>query len=242
MTYSSALRKTASDTLEEAQLNKYHRFLDQMNVQGANILEIGCGWGGFAEQAVLRGAKLTGLTLSEEQYRFAKQRVSGQAEILLQDYRDAHRVYDYVVSIEMFEAVGEKYWPVYFNKIKNCLVKGGKALIQTITIRDELFANYRKGTDYFRHYVFPGGFLPSKSAFCRSAQKVGLQVGQVIEFGHDYAWTLRQWLAKFTLAEESLIAEGRSESFLRAWRLYLNMCIAAFETKRTNVMQIILHR
>lgn len=238
MTYSSALRKTETDSLLQAQMNKYQRILDLCPVSGADVLEIGCGWGGFAEQAALQGANITGITVSDNQYTFSKQRLKDKAQILLQDYRDTNKVYDFIVSIEMFEAVGEKYWPVYFKKIKSSLVKGGKALIQTITIRDDLFKGHRYGASFIRHYIFPGGILPTKDRFCNEARKAGLEVASVLEFGQDYAWTLRTWLKNLQQIEPLLTAKGHSPSFLKAWNLYLTMCIAAFESKNTNVMQV----
>ncbi|MBP9838264.1 MAG: class I SAM-dependent methyltransferase [Proteobacteria bacterium] len=238
MTYSSALRTTSSSSLEEAQSNKYQRILDLLGEKKANILEIGCGWGGFAETASKIGHKLTGITISKEQFNFARKRLQEKANIVFQDYRNIQEKYDAIVSIEMFEAVGEKYWETYFKTLKNCLNKNGKAIIQTITIEDSIFDNYRKDTDYIRQYVFPGGMLPSKSRFIEEANKVGLKVESVLEFGKDYSWTLRQWLDRITAVEGRIKEIGYNESFLRAWKFYLQMCISGFETERTNVMQI----
>ena len=238
MTYSSALRANDNDNLVGAQINKYKRIIDTLSLAGKNVLEIGCGWGGFADQAANIGADVTGITISNNQYSFAKTRLGNKAQILLQDYRDINKKYDSIVSIEMFEAVGEKYWPIYFDTIKKSLVKGGKALIQTITICDDAFNNYRKDSDYIRHYIFPGGMLPSMKRFCEEAQKARLNVDSVLEFGDDYAWTLRQWLSNFIEIKDKLLSMNHSISFLRAWEFYLNMCIAGFESKRTNVMQV----
>jgi cyclopropane-fatty-acyl-phospholipid synthase len=138
----------------------------------------------------------------------------------------------------MFEAVGERYWETYFNKIKNSLTKGGRAIVQTITIRDDIFNAYRKNSDYIRHYVFPGGMLPSKSRLYEEVNRAKMDVGSVLEFGHDYAWTLRQWLGTFLEIKTSLIALNYSPYFLRAWEFYLSMCIAGFESKRTDVVQV----
>jgi len=237
MTYSSALREHPSDSLEQAQINKYNRILNRLGAEKQKILEIGCGWGGFAQQAIQRGAQLTGITISDQQYAFAKKKLGQAAEILLQDYRDIKAKFDHIVSIEMFEAVGEKYWSAYFNQIKQSLKKGGKALIQTITIQDDAFADYRKNSDYIRQHIFPGGMLPSKKIFQDYAWKAQLKVTDIFEFGQDYAWTLRQWLHHFSQHQEALLHMGYSKHFLRAWEFYLSLSIAGFASGRTNVMQ-----
>jgi cyclopropane-fatty-acyl-phospholipid synthase len=237
MTYSSALRCSSNDTLETAQLNKYGRIIDTLSLEGKNVLEIGCGWGGFAEQAANAGANVTGITISNEQFHFAKNRIGSKANILMQDYRDIKKKYDHIVSIEMFEAVGERYWSTYFSKIKESLTKGGRAIIQTITIRDDVFNAYRKNSDYIRHYVFPGGMLPSKNRFYNEVNNAKMDVASVLEFGQDYAWTLKQWLNAFVDVRNKLTNLNYSPYFLRAWEFYLSMCIAGFETKRTDVVQ-----
>ena len=238
MTYSSAIRKDDSDNLEQAQLNKYNRIIEALSLEGKSVLEIGCGWGGFADQASKVGAKITGITISDSQYNFAKQRLSDKAEILIKDYREVDSKYDRVVSIEMFEAVGEKYWSTYFETVKKSLVKGGKAIVQTIMIADDVFSQYRKSSDYIRHHIFPGGMLPSKGIFCSGVNKAKMDVGTIFEFGHDYAWTLRQWRENFMASKESLMAMNYPITFLRAWDFYLSICIAGFDSKRTNVAQI----
>jgi cyclopropane-fatty-acyl-phospholipid synthase len=237
MTYSSALRVNKRESLHEAQNNKYQKILDMLHPKG-DILEIGCGWGGFAEAAAEASHKVTGITISKKQYGYASQRLGSRAEIALQDYRDIKKKYEGIVSIEMFEAVGEKYWPTYFNKIRESLIEGGKAVIQTITIKDELFESYRKGSDYIRHYVFPGGMLPSPGALKKVVEKANLQIQSHFEFGEDYAWTLRRWLENFHKVWKELLDEGYTPSFLRAWEFYLCYCIAGFESRQTNVMQI----
>lgn len=236
MTYSSALRTSPDDTLKLAQENKYQRIQDVLNIGDKSVLEIGCGWGGFAERAIQEGARLTGVTISKAQHQFATNRVQGKADILLTDYRDIKSTFDRVVSIEMFEAVGEKYWPQYFSKIKSSLNKGGKALIQTITFQEEGYEEYKKGSDYIRHHIFPGGFLPSQSAFQKAAKKQGLETVSVHHFGEDYAWTLREWLKNFNEVKNQL--SHFPESFLRLWEFYLAYCIAGFESGRTSVMQV----
>lgn len=238
MTYSSAIRNNNESDLEQSQINKYNRIINNLGLADKKVLEIGCGWGGFAEQAAKVGARLTGITISDKQYDFAKKRVEGSANILKQDYRDVHDTFDRVVSIEMFEAVGEKYWPTYFSQIKKSLVNGGRAIIQTITIQDEAFSQYRKNSDYIRHHVFPGGMLPSKTVFCNEARKANLDVGEIFDFGNDYAWTLAQWQKKFNLHKEQLISMNYPEAFLRAWEFYFSLSIAGFKSGRTNVMQV----
>jgi Cyclopropane fatty acid synthase and related methyltransferases len=239
MTYSSALfdaDKAAS--LEEAQASKYERILQRLTKSNRSILEIGCGWGGFAERAAAFGAHVTGLTVSPAQYRFAKERLKGAADILLQDYRKAKGKFDAIVSIEMFEAVGEAYWPQYFRTIAGKLKYGGHALVQTITIRDDLFTDYRRRSDFIRHYVFPGGMLPSLQRFREEAAKAGLKVVDQFAFGKDYAETLRRWSARMRAKSGEIKALGHDDRFLRNWHYYLAICAAAFETGRTDVVQV----
>ena len=177
MSYSSALyRAVDGGDLETAQRAKYRRILRRLHAEpGQSVLEVGCGWGGFAEMAVQEGLRVTGLTLSPAQLEWAQKRVP-EADLRLQDYRDTREQFDHVVSIEMFEAVGERWWPTYFKTIARALKPGGRAVVQSITIRDDLFADYRKGTDFIQQYVFPGGMLPSRSAFCAAAARRGLAV------------------------------------------------------------------
>lgn len=238
MTYSSALRTQGSDDLPTAQAQKYGRILDRIGGSGAQILEIGCGWGGFAEQAATHDHTVTGLTISAEQFAFATDRLKEKANIVFEDYRKVGGLFDAIVSIEMFEAVGERYWPSYFSTIKDRLNKGGKAIIQTITIDDDHFEGYRKRSDYIRHYVFPGGMLPSRARFEEQAKKAGLAVRDVFAFGQDYAWTLDQWRNRFTAAIPQIKAMGYSESFIRGWLFYLNMCMGSFKVGRTDVIQV----
>ena len=242
MTYSSALFGATAGNLEEAQGNKYQRILDRFTRPCASVLEIGCGWGGFAERAAQNGHRVTGLTISPSQYRFAVERVKGAAEILLEDYRRAKGVFDNIVSIEMFEAVGEQYWPQYFRTVADRLKQGGRALIQTITIRDELFAEYRLRSDFIRHYVFPGGMLPSLQRFREEAERAGLKVVDHFAFGKDYARTLREWSRRMQACSAEIKAMGHDDHFLRNWQYYLNICAAAFSVGRTDVVQVELVR
>ena len=237
MTYSSALYNGA-DELYRAQQNKYERILSKFTQKKADVLEIGCGWGGFAERAAADSHHVTGLTISPAQHKFASARLGGAAEIKLEDYRRCRGVFDNIVSIEMFEAVGEHYWPAYFSTVAQRLKRGGRAVVQTITIRDELFAGYRTRSDFIRHYVFPGGMLPSLGRFREEAEKAGLKFAGAFGFGKDYARTLREWLARMQGAEKEIKALGHDQQFLRNWEFYLGICAAAFEVARTDVVQI----
>jgi len=238
MTYSSALRLQGDESLQQAQQQKYGRLLQKISKPGAAILEIGCGWGGFAEQAAAQQHQLTGLTISPSQYHFAKNRLGNKAQICLQDYRLTQGIYDAIISIEMFEAVGEKYWPAFFSTVKKSLAKSGLAIIQTITIADDLFQQYRIRSDYIRHHVFPGGMLPSQSRFTEEANRAGLAVKDTFTFGQDYAWTLREWRSRFLNKLNEINQMGYSDAFTRSWLFYLGLCIASFEVERTNVMQV----
>ena len=229
MSYSSALYRAVDDgNLETAQRAKYRRILRRIGAQpGQHVLEIGCGWGGFAEMAVADGLKTTGVTLSPAQLAWAQKRVP-EANLQLKDYRDIREQYDHVVSIEMFEAVGERWWPSYFKTIKKALKPGGRAVIQSITIHDDIFGEYRKGTDFIQQHVFPGGMLPSRSAFRAAAAKQGLTVRSEYAFGLDYARTLAEWRVSFEEKWPEIAAQGFDETFHRLWRMYLCYCEAGF--------------
>ena len=229
MSYSSALYRAVDDgDLETAQRAKYRRILRRVGAQpGQHVLEIGCGWGGFAEMAVADGLKTTGVTLSPAQLAWAQKRVP-EANLQLKDYRDIGEQFDHVVSIEMFEAVGERWWPSYFKTIKKAMRPGGRAVIQSITIRDDIFGEYRKGTDFIQQHVFPGGMLPSRSAFRAAAAKQGLTVRSEYAFGHDYARTLAEWRVSFEEKWPEIAAQGFDETFHRLWRMYLCYCEAGF--------------
>lgn len=244
MTYSSAyFNEGKNETLEAAQKAKYQMILDKLHGKpGEHILEIGCGWGGFAEMAAKEGYRVTGLTLSDEQTKFARERMKkagldNLVEIRLMDYRDVQEKYDHVVSIEMFEAVGERYWPVYFSVIKNILKPGGKAVIQTITIDDDIFEEYRKRSDFIQQYTFPGGTLPCLKKFIEVAERAGLKSKTTFSFGYDYATTLQHWLERVDGKIAEIKKLGYDEKFLKTWRFYLSYCIAGFQTKRTDVIQ-----
>ena len=239
MTYSSALFADPKANLEQAQQTKYERILAKLPGDKSSILEIGCGWGGFAERATADEHRVTGLTISPSQHRYATNRLRGRdVEVRLEDYRKARGTFDNIVSIEMFEAVGEHYWPAYFQTVAERLKKGGRAVIQTITIHDDLFAAYRLRSDFIRHYVFPGGMLPSLARFTDEAEKAGLKVASSFSFGHDYAQTLRAWSAAMRARKDEILALGHDQKFFRNWQFYLGICAAAFDVDRTDVVQI----
>lgn len=238
MTYSSALYGGENKSLEQAQQSKYERILSKFTTPRSSVLEIGCGWGGFAERAGSEQHRVTGLTISPAQHRFATERLKGVADIRLEDYRKSKGLYDMIVSIEMFEAVGERYWPQYFSTIAERLKRGGRAVVQTIAIRDELFDGYRRRSDFIRHYVFPGGMLPSVQRFRQEAERSGLKVAGIFSFGKDYARTLREWSGRMQQKRDDILALGHDQKFLRNWEFYLGMCAAAFEVGRTDVVQV----
>ncbi|HEY3637828.1 MAG TPA: cyclopropane-fatty-acyl-phospholipid synthase family protein [Rhizomicrobium sp.] len=238
MTYSSALFGGAACSLSEAQQRKYRRILSRLDPGKQSILEIGCGWGGFAEQAVQDEHRVTGLTISPAQYAFASQRLGSNAEIQLEDYRHSRGKFDAVVSIEMVEAVGERYWPIYFHTLAERLKQGGRAIIQSIVIRDELFSAYRTRSDFVRHYVFPGGMLPSIARLKQEAESAGLRFLNTFSFGQDYASTLRIWNARMREREGEIRGMGHDDGFIRTWQFYLGMCAAAFAVDRTSVAQL----
>jgi cyclopropane-fatty-acyl-phospholipid synthase len=250
MTYSSALfAGNALQSLASAQDAKYRRILERLAPRpGARILEIGCGWGGFAELAARESrCRVTGLTLSEEQLAFAEERmhrvgVADRVELAFRDYRDERGTYDHVVSIEMYEAVGERYWPAYFRAIRDRLKPGGRAVVQAITIADRLFERYRSGTDFIQQYVFPGGMLASPARFRAEAVRAGLRVDGELAFGADYAETLRRWRQAFKARLPEVRALGYGERFLRVWDFYLAYCEAGFATGCTDVHQFELAR
>lgn len=244
MSYSSALYRAVDDgSLETAQNAKYRRILQRLKANaGQSVLEIGCGWGGFAEMAVQEGLQVTGLTLSPAQLAWAQKRVPS-ADLRLQDYRDTKEQFDHIVSIEMFEAVGESWWPSYFKTIAQALKPGGRAVVQSITIRDDLFADYRKGTDFIQQYVFPGGMLPSRAAFRAAAAKQGLVVHSEYAFGEDYARTLAEWRHAFEAKWPQIAVLGFDENFRRLWRMYLCYCEAGFLAGNVDVVHFELaHR
>ena len=246
MTYSSALFETGAETLHEAQLAKYRRLARELTLKpGDHVLEIGCGWGGFAEVAVREfGAKVTGLTLSQEQFDFATRRMAeaGLADrvtIKLQDYRDEQGRYDAVASIEMLEAVGKEYWQTYFDTVAACLAPGGRAGIQAITIDEAYFSDYIREIDFIRAYIFPGGMLPTPTHMRDLPRNSGLVVENDMGFGQDYARTLHAWADRFTESWNNLAPLGFDERFRRMWLYYLFYCEAGFRTGGIDFRQIV---
>jgi len=246
MNYSSAwFEGDRSRPMPEAQRAKMRRALQECAVQpGQQVLEIGCGWGALAECAAEDfQARVTGVTLSTEQLAWGRQRVGDRADLRLQDYRDiAEQGFDAVVSIEMFEAVGRSYWESYFKTVHDKLKPGGRACIQSITIRDDLFERYARSTDFIQQYIFPGGMLPSPSQFRAQAEKAGLRVINELAFGLDYAETLRRWRERFLHQEPQVLEQGFDQRFMRLWEFYLGYCEAAFATDNCNVIQFTLQR
>ncbi len=237
MTYSGAIFN-GSNNLVQAQHNKYDRILELLGDKSSDVLEIGCGWGGFAARAIeTKDFKVKGITLSNEQYEYASKRLGKNANIVIEDYRKQQGKFDHIVSIEMFEAVGQKFWPVYFSKVSSLLKEKGKAVIQTITIADSYFDQYSKGSDMIRSFIFPGGMLPSETKFAEEAKKAGLRITDKFNFGKDYAFTLKYWLRNFDFNIRSVKMLGFDEKFIRIWRLYLASCIAGFSAERTDVIQ-----
>ena len=248
MSYSSALFSKGDEALETAQQRKYQRLLERLDAEpGAHILEIGCGWGGFAEAAARQGYRVTGITLSQEQLEYARERVaraglSDRVELRLQDYRDLDERFDHVVSIEMFEAVGEEWWSTYFDTVRACLRPGGRAALQVITIDEAAFARYRENADFIQLYVFPGGMLPPVPRFNALARAAGLEHREQDFFGMDYALTLRRWFEEVRRSAGIIQALGYDEGFLRMWRYYLAYCEVGFRSGRVDLMQTILER
>ncbi|NSX55417.1 SAM-dependent methyltransferase [Parasulfitobacter algicola] len=249
MTYSSALFETGQESMENAQVRKYASMIDEMGARpGDHVLEIGCGWGGFAEYAAAeRGLKVTGLTISQEQHDYAQERIRKAGlqhlvEIKLQDYRDEKGTYDGIASIEMFEAVGEKYWPIYFNSVRDRLKPGKHATLQIITVQDRRWDVYRRGVDFIQKYIFPGGMLPSPKALRAEVEQSGLRVTRSIEFGESYSQTLRRWHDTFNAKWDQVSALGFDDRFRRMWNFYLTSCAATFHSGNCDVTQITVTR
>ncbi|MEM6635998.1 MAG: cyclopropane-fatty-acyl-phospholipid synthase family protein [Pseudomonadota bacterium] len=245
MTYSSALFQSGQESLEVAQESKYAQMVDQLGAQpGDHVLEIGCGWGGFAEYAAAkRGLKVTGLTISQAQYDYAVGRMerlglADRVAIKLQDYRDERGVYDGIASIEMFEAVGERYWPVYFHALRELLKPGKNATLQIITVEDSRWELYRKSVDFIQKYIFPGGMLPSPTVLRQEVERAGLSVARSVEFGDSYDLTLRRWHETFNAKWDEICLLGFDERFRKMWNYYLTSCAASFQNGICDVTQI----
>ena len=244
MTYSSAYFENDAQPLPAAQLGKYRRIAEMLDLKpGKKILEVGFGWGGFAEVAVKEyGCHLTGLTLSKEQLKFSAERMqklglSDKVDFRLQDYRDTTGTFDHIASIEMFEAVGEANWPRYFQMIRERLVAGGSAALQIITIAEDRFETYRKSADFIQSYIFPGGMLPSVEILKDQFDKAKLQFAGADMFGMSYAKTLRVWRDKFLSSWSAIQPLGFDERFRRMWEMYLAYCEGGFRAKSIDVGQ-----
>ncbi|WP_020178329.1 cyclopropane-fatty-acyl-phospholipid synthase family protein [Methylopila sp. M107] len=249
MTYSSALFSAATDDLQSAQEEKYRALARATGLRtGEHVLEIGCGWGGFAEFAAKEvGARVTGLTISPAQLDFAQKRIfeaglADRVELKLQDYRDERGSYDRIASIEMFEAVGEKWWPAFFGQLRDRLKPGGAAGIQVITIQDRFFDSYRRETDFIQRYIFPGGMLPSPTALGDGAAAAGLKITDERIFGLDYARTLSKWRESFLGAWPTIQPLGFDERFRRLWEYYMAYCEAGFRSGNIDVRQVVFAR
>ena len=249
MTYSSARFSDPAMSLEQAQWEKYRALAKMIGLhKDHHVLEIGCGWGGFAEYAAREiGCKVTGLTISQEQLAYAQKRIankglSDRVDLKFMDYRDVKEQFDRIVSIEMFEAVGEKYWPTYFSQIQNCLKPGGQAGLQIITIDDKRFKAYRKRTDFIQKYIFPGGMLPSPEKLNEAFTQAKLKLTGRDDFGVDYADTLAQWCTTFLDKWDDISPLGFDNKFRRMWQFYMAYCEAGFRTSHIDVSQFALKK
>ena len=254
MMYSSALfNGNYRQALQDAQNAKCERILGNLNVDaGGKILEIGCGWGNFIKQANLHNIAVDGITISTEQLNYVQQELDAKglhastaeqnSSAILQDYRDSNHQYDGIVSIEMFEAVGEAFWPSFFKTIDRCLKPGKKAVIQTIVIDEALFPTYRTSTDFIQQYIFPGGMLPSVSIFESQVKAAGLRVKDRFHFGEDYAQTLRVWATSFNQQIDAIKELGFKDEFIRLWNFYLYYCAAGFAEKTLDLVQFTIEK
>ena len=244
-TYSSALYNN-NETLEEAQKTKYLSIIKHLPQNTSTILEIGCGWGGFIQEITQHNTniKIKGLTLSNEQFSYVEKKFTNNPniDVKLQDYRHETNQYDAIISIEMFEAVGTEYWPTYFQQVHNCLNQNGIAVIQTITIDESVFEKYTHTSDFIRHFIFPGGILPTKTIFEKLANEHGFNIISHTNFGTSYYKTLIEWLQKFNKTKEEIKSLNFSEEFFRKWQFYLAYCAASFYSKRTDVFQFVLQK
>ncbi|HYM30494.1 MAG TPA: cyclopropane-fatty-acyl-phospholipid synthase family protein [Candidatus Cybelea sp.] len=249
MTYSSAIFGAKGEDLEAAQVNKYRRLAEILRLEpGQSLLDIGCGWGGFACFAAREfNCRVTGITISREQFEYARARVAelgllDKVQIELRDYRDIRDEFDRIVSIEMFEAVGERYWPVFFNKLRQTLRPGGRAALQVITIADRYFEDYRSKMDFIQRYVFPGGMLPSPQTFRDGIRNAGLRLLDESAYGAHYARTLSLWRQRFVAAWPDIRGGAFDERFRRMWEYYLCYCEGGFLARSIDVMQVAMTR
>ncbi len=241
MTYSSALYGDSAETLESAQQRKLDKIVEMLGLKGGeHVLEIGCGWGALAERLAREGCRVTAITLSPSQLAFAQERIAAagladRVTLRLQDYRDLTGQFDRIVSIEMVEAVGKAYWPSYFAKLRQSLKPGGCAVLQAITISEQVFESYVAGADFIQRFIFPGGCLPSNSALISQAGQAGLAITDRLQFGASYAQTLRDWRQRFQAQWARMVPLGFDEHFRRLWEFYLCYCEAGFRAGTTDV-------
>ena len=249
LTYSSAIFENNKADLEDAQINKYKKLSNLFKPKtGDNILEIGCGWGGFAEFIGKNfDVKLDCITISKKQYEFAKKRIfknglNEKVNIQMLDYRDVNKKYNSIASIEMIEAVGQNYLPEYFRKIKDSLMEGGIAAIQAITIDDRIYDRYKSKTDFIQKYIFPGGFLPSKKEILKLSTQNELNFDKCNSYGLDYSNTLKIWRNDFQKKWNIISKQGFDETFRRMWNFYLSYCEAGFKAKNIDLIQFSLNK
>ena len=244
LTYSSAVYEKPNDNLEKAQKNKYQKLIDLLEVKDGNkVLEIGCGWGGFSEYLAKNyNVTIDCITISKKQFEFTKNRINdsglnNKVNVMFLDYRDLNEKYDRIASIEMIEAVGEKYLDKYFETIKRSLNVNGAAAIQGITIRDDLFERYRSSEDFIQKYIFPGGFLPSRDFMKSLIKKNNLNLLKINSYPDDYAKTLATWRENFLKVWNNIAPLGFDETFKRMWEFYLSYCEAGFKSKNIDLIQ-----
>ena len=246
-TYSCGIFNSSKETLEKAQINKYNKLIDLIKPKpGDKILEIGCGWGGFAEHLAKNyDIKLDCITISKNQFLFTKARINNaglnhKVNVKMLDYRDVEKKYDSIISIEMIEAVGEKYLRKYFEVIKENLAPGGRAAIQSIVIKDELYDRYRTKEDFIQKYIFPGGFLPSLKLLNKSSDQSGLRINSYKLYGHHYSNTLQKWRESFVNSWDTIARQGFDINFKKTWDFYLSYCEAGFKSKNIDLVQFSL--
>ena len=247
LTYSCGIFNSPNETLEKAQINKYNKLINLVNPKyGDRILEIGCGWGGFAEHLAKNyNVKIDCITISKKQLLFTKQRIrqsglTDKVNVKMLDYRDVKKKYDIIVSIEMIEAVGEKYLNKYFDVIKKNLAPGGRGAIQAIIIKDELYNRYKNKEDFIQKYIFPGGFLPSFKELNQLSEKSGLKIDNYKLYGNHYSNTLQKWRESFLDSWDVISRQGFDLSFKKMWDFYFSYCDAGFRSKNINLVQFSL--
>ena len=247
LTYSCGIFNSPNETLEKAQINKYNNLINLVKPKnGDRILEIGCGWGGFAEHVAKNyNVKVDCITISKKQFLFTKERIrksklTNKVDVKMMDYRDVSKKYDIIISIEMIEAVGEKYLNKYFDVIKNNLTSGGRGAIQAIVIKDELYSRYRNRQDFIQKYIFPGGFLPSFKSLNQLSDKSGLKIENFKLYGNHYSNTLKKWRESFLNSWDKISRQGFDVNFKKMWDFYFSYCDAGFKSKNINVVQFSL--